>query len=110
MRVDTTDLGAVIAITRGAEAIIHMAAIPSPTKDPEAEVFRVNMMSNWNVLEAAEIHGITKLVMASSINAVGAGFSPAELDLPAYLPIDEELPTRAQDGYALSKWLGEEMA
>lgn len=110
MRVDATDLGAVIAITRSAEAIIHMAAIPSPTKDPEGEVFRVNMMSNWNVLEAAEIHGITKLVMASSINAVGAGFSPAELDLPAYLPIDEELPTRAQDGYALSKWLGEGMA
>ena len=110
MSTDTTDLGQVVTATRGADAIIHMAAIPAPVNFPEHEVFRINMMSNWNVLEAAEIHDIPKVVMASSVNAIGAVFSPNPVLDPEYLPIDEELPTRASDGYAQSKWLGEGMA
>ena len=110
IKTEMTDLGQVATATRGADAIIHMAAIPAPVTFPEHEVFTVNMVSNWNVLEAAEIHGITKVVMASSINAIGSIFSPNEVPDPAYLPIDEELPVRPSDGYAQSKWLGEEMA
>ncbi|NQW17408.1 MAG: NAD(P)-dependent oxidoreductase [Chloroflexi bacterium] len=109
MRIDTTDLGAVISVSRDMDAIVHMSAIPNPGRDPEAEVFRVNMLSNWNVLEAAEIHGINKVVMASSVNAVGAIYSHS-LVPPHYFPIDEEHPTRAEDAYSQSKWLGEEMA
>ena len=108
-RVDVTDLGDVTAVLSGADAVVHMAAIPSPVQDPEHEVFRVNMLSNWNVLEAAEIHGITKIVMASSVNAIGAVFSTGIVS-PHYFPIDEEHPTRAEDAYSQSKWLGEEMA
>ena len=52
-------------------------AIPNPLMAPEHEVFRVNMVSNWNVLEAAEIHDIPKLALASSVNAIGAVFSKA---------------------------------
>jgi nucleoside-diphosphate-sugar epimerase len=109
MQIDTTDLGAVTSVARGMDAIIHMSAIPSPMCDPEAEVFRVNMLSNWNVLEAAEIHGINKVVMASSVNAVGAVFSKGPVS-PHYFPVDEKHPTRAEDAYSQSKWLGEEMA
>ena len=43
---EATDLGAVVAATKGAAAIIHMAAIPAPVHFAEHEVFRVNMMSN----------------------------------------------------------------
>jgi len=64
-------------VTKGATAIIHMAAIPNPLMTPEHEVFRVNMVSNWNVLEEAEIHDIPKLALASSVNAIGAVFSKA---------------------------------
>lgn len=109
VKADCTDLGEVVAVLKGAGAVIHMAAIPSPVRDPEHEVFRVNMLSNWNVLEAAEIHGIHKVVMASSINAIGASFSKRPVP-PHYFPIDEEHPTRAEDGYAQTKWLGEAMA
>ena len=106
--VDVTDYGQVLAAMTGAEAIIHMAAIPNPVQRPEHEVFRINMTTNWNVLQAAEVHGVPKVVMASSINAVGASFAPA---VPReYFPIDERLPTKAADAYAQSKWLGEEMA
>ena len=60
IRTDATDLGQMVAVMKGADAVIHMAAIPNPLIAPEHEVFRVNMTSDWNVLEAAEIHGDTQ--------------------------------------------------
>lgn len=107
--VDVTDFGQVVLVTKGADAIIQMAAIPNPIMAPDHEVFRVNMVSNWNVLEAAEIHDVPKLALASSVNAIGAVFSKAPV-APEYFPIDEQHPTRVEDGYAESKWLGEDMA
>ena len=107
--VDTTDAAQVISAMQGCDAVIHMAAIPNPRMASEFEVFRVNMLSNWAVLEAAEIHGVRKIVMASSVNAIGAVFSKGITPRP-YFPIDEEHPTFAEDSYSQSKWLGEEMA
>lgn len=106
--VDVTDFGQVLSAMKGCDAVIHMAAITNPIIAPEHEVFRVNMMANWNVLEAAEVHGISKIVLASSVNAVGAIFSKGVTPRP-YFPIDEEHPTFAEDAYSLGKWLGEEM-
>jgi nucleoside-diphosphate-sugar epimerase len=107
VQVDTTDFGQVVAVTSGVDAVVHLAAIPNPLWRPEHEVFRINILSSWNVLEAAEVHGVPKVVMASSVNAIGASFwerQPRE-----YFPFDEQLPTKATDAYAQSKWLGEEM-
>ncbi|MBI4306035.1 MAG: NAD-dependent epimerase/dehydratase family protein [Chloroflexi bacterium] len=109
IRIDATDFGDVVSALAGADAVIHLAAIPSPTQDPEYRVFALNMQADWNVLEAAQVHGVRKLVMASSVNAVGAVFSKS-LVPPLYFPIDEEHPTRAEDAYSQSKWLGEELA
>ncbi|MDA1297215.1 MAG: NAD(P)-dependent oxidoreductase [Chloroflexi bacterium] len=108
-RVDFTDYGQTVAVMKGVDAVVHMAAIPAPNMDAEHTVFRVNMLSNWNVLEAAELYGVEKIVMASSINAVGAGWG-ADLFVPEYFPVDEAHPTRVQDAYSQSKWLGEQMA
>lgn len=107
--VDTTDPGQVMSAMGGCDAVVHMAAIPNPLMASEFEVFRVNMLSNWAVLEAAEVHDVRKIVMASSVNAVGATFSKGITPRP-YFPIDEEQPTFAEDAYSQSKWLGEEMA
>lgn len=109
LRTDAENLGEVVAATRGADAVIHMAAIASPTTEPEYSLFRTNMMSNWAVLEACEINGVERVVMASSINAIGAVFGD-RLIPPEYLPVDEDHPTRMQDAYSQSKWLGEQMA
>ena len=107
--IDVTDFGQVISSMKGCDAVIHMAAIPNPRMAPEHEVFRVNMTGNWNVLEAAEVLGIEKIVLASSVNAVGAVFSKGITPRP-YFPMDEDHPTFAEDAYSLGKWLGEEMA
>jgi nucleoside-diphosphate-sugar epimerase len=107
-RIDVTDYGEVLNALTGADAVIHMAAIPAPNMDPEHKLFRINMMANWNVLEAAEVHGIERICMASSINALGAGWG-SKKHIPEYLPIDEDHPTRVEDAYSQSKWLGEQM-
>lgn len=109
MYCDFTDYGQTLSTLRGAEAVVHMAAIPSPVMHPHEVVFRVNIMSTWNVLQAAEVLGMNKLVLASSINAIGATYSLRAVP-PLYFPIDEEHPTRAEESYSLSKWLGEQMA
>ena len=106
--VDVTDFGQVVSAMKNCDAVIHMAAITNPIIAPEHEVFRVNMTGNWNVLEAAEVHGISKVVLASSVNAVGGVFSK-EITPRPYFPMDEEHPTFAEDAYSQGKWIGEQM-
>ena len=106
---DVTDADEALRVMEGCDKVIHMAAIPNPLIASEWEVLRVNTMSNWSVLEAAEKHGIYNIVMASSINAIGAAFSRNWMPRP-YFPLDEEQGTLCQDSYAMSKWYGEIMA
>ncbi len=108
-RTDATDLGQTVAALEGAEAVIHLAAIVHPLSDPPQVVFQTNVRSTWNVLQAAELLKIPKLVLASSINAIGMAYSRENVP-PQYLPVDEEHPTRAEDSYSLSKWVGEQIA
>ena len=106
---DVTNADEALRVMEGCDKVIHMAAIPNPLIASEWEVLRVNTMSNWSVLEAAEKHGIYNIVMASSINAIGAAFSRNWMPRP-YFPLDEEQGTLCQDSYAMSKWYGEIMA
>ena len=108
-RADLTDYGQTVSVLQGLEALVHLAAIPSPRHDPPEVVFSTNALSTWNILQSAELLGIGKLVLASSINAIGISFSK-EIVPPQYFPVDEEHPTRAEDSYSLSKWVGEQIA
>ena len=108
-RVTIEDLGQVYGGLRGAEAVVHFAAIPRPTFDVPEVVFRTNVMGSFNVLEAAATLGIRRVVMASSVSVLGFPFYERPL-APDYVPIDEEHPRLPQDAYALSKLVGEEIA
>ncbi len=108
-QVDFTDLGQVIGVMRGHDAVIHLAAIPSPKHHPAEVVFRVNVLSTFNVLEAATILGVNNVTMASSISALGYAFRHRPFN-PLYLPIDEAHPLLSQDCYGLSKMIGEDLA
>lgn len=106
---DLLRLGEVASVLRGADGLIQLAAIPNPTGHVPGRLFHTNMMADYNVLEAAELLGIPKLVMASSINALGASFNRS-LVAPRYFPLDEEHETRCEEVYSITKWLGEELA
>ncbi|KAI9001806.1 nucleoside-diphosphate-sugar epimerase [Hyaloraphidium curvatum] len=101
--------GADIGIDRGGrkvDCIVHLAAIPAPGKHTPSKTFRNNILSEYNVFEAARKLGIRSVVWASSETVLGIPF----LDPPPYLPLDEEYAGRPESSYALSKHLGEKMA
>lgn len=106
---DMQDLGQVTGVMHGVDAVVHMAAIPSPRRDPPEVVFRNNVMSTFNVLEAATLLGVRNVVLASSISALGYAFRHRHYN-PLHIPIDETHPLLSQDSYGLSKMVGEELA
>ena len=103
---DLTDAGAAYAVAAGCDVVIHTAAIPQPIHNPPHVVFATNMLSTFNVLEAAIAHGVRRLVSFSSETVPGFIYAHRPFK-PDYLPIDEEHPVRPQDAYATSKWFGE---
>jgi UDP-glucose 4-epimerase len=105
---DLTDAGEAFAVIRGADAVVHVAAIPEPTGNPAHVVFRTNLMATFNVLEAAVRFGVKRFVNISSETVPGF-FFPERPFLPEYAPVDEEHPVHPQDPYALSKTFGEQL-
>ena len=87
-------------------AIVHLAAIPSLFLVPDSEVFRINTMSTYNVLDAASKLGIRKAIIASSETTYGICFAYDDRD-PRYFPLDEDYPVDPMDSYALSKVVNE---
>ena len=91
---------------RDIDALVHLAAIPAPGRNPNAVIFKVNTLSTYNVFEAARRVGIRNIVWASSETVLGLPFDTP----PPYAPVDEEYAGRPESAYSLSKLLGEEMA
>lgn len=108
MYADLTDSLAMLNAVRGCEAVAHIGAVPSPSVPPD-EVLRLNVIGTQNVLEAAAAHDIPRVVLTSSVGALGFSF-PKHPCLPDYLPIDTAHPRRPQDSYGLSKLMNEESA
>jgi nucleoside-diphosphate-sugar epimerase len=110
---DLTDFGQVVEALSGVDsrhdrvdAVVHLAAIPAPGRSTNAATFRNNILSTYNVFEAARKLEIRNLVWASSETVLGLPFD----EPPPYAPLDEEYPARPETAYSLSKFLGEEMA
>ena len=106
VQVDLTEAGDAFAVVRGADAVVHAAAIPEPTHNPPHVVFRNNLMATFNALEAAIRFGVSRFVNISSETVPGF-FFPERGFLPDYVPVDEEHPIRPQDPYATAKYFGE---
>lgn len=105
---ELTDAGDAFAVVRGADAVVHAAAIPDPEHNPPHVVFGNNLMATFNVVEAAVRWGLRRLVNISSETVPGFLF-PERPWTPRYVPFDEEHPVLPQDPYALSKHFGEQL-
>jgi nucleoside-diphosphate-sugar epimerase len=105
---DLTDAGSAYAVVAGADVVVHVAAIPQPTGNPPHVVFQTNLMSTFNLVEAAVRFGVKRFVNVSSESIVG-NFFPERPFLPDYAPVDEEHPLHPQDPYALAKMFGEQL-
>lgn len=103
---DLTHFGQTVECLAAADAVVHLAAIPASGIRTEETTFRTNMLSTYNVFEAARLLGLSRVVWASSETILGL---PFEREQPAYAPIDEEHPAYPESSYALSKLLSEEL-
>jgi nucleoside-diphosphate-sugar epimerase len=105
---DLADMASALQLVRDARAVVHAAAIPRPTGRTARDVFSINVGITFNVVEAAVLSGVPRLVYASSYSVLGFPFNINPVS-PRYFPIDSAHPVAPQDAYALSKWLGEEV-
>ncbi|GAA1924530.1 NAD(P)-dependent oxidoreductase [Microbacterium aoyamense] len=111
-RVDLSDYGqtldAFLGVTArhtGLDAVVHLAAVPVNGLVPDVTTFENNLSASYHVLFAAHRAGIRKVVLASSITAMGFPFEIA----PPALPVDETY-TRAFNTYGLGKVAEEAIA
>lgn len=81
---------------RGVDSVMHLAAQPIvdvADRSPLA-TFESNVRGTWNVLEAARMGGVRRVVVAASVQAYG----PSDV-----VPYTEDLPLRASHPYDASK-------
>ena len=88
------------------DALVHLAAIPAPGILSDVATFHNNILSTFNVFQAARRAGIRNIVYASSETVLGLPFDVP----PPYIPVDEEYPARPESMYSLVKHLEEQMA
>ncbi|MTV25563.1 NAD(P)-dependent oxidoreductase [Nitriliruptoraceae bacterium ZYF776] len=96
---DVTDPAACRAAVAGVDAVLHLAADPSPEADFVDTVVPLNLLGTYHLATAAVAAGVPRFVWASSIQAV-AGY-----------PLDhqprEDDPPRPRNAYGVGKAAGE---
>lgn len=81
---------------------MHFAAIPRVPIGTDAECFRQNTQTTYNLIEAAAKLGIAKAIFASSETIYAVCVADGE-PKPDFVPIDETHPTVPHDSFAMSK-------
>jgi nucleoside-diphosphate-sugar epimerase len=99
---DIADLDACRAACEGIDAVLHLAADPSPEADFYGSLLENNITGAFNVFRAAKDAGARRVVFASSVHAV-AGY-------PDDTPIPTDVPVRPLNLYGVSKCFGEALA
>ncbi len=105
---DLRGLDAAMSAVRGCDAVVHLAAIPSPHHGKPDEIMAVNTATAYNVLQASRANGVRKLVYGGSDSGTGFGWHEKAYR-PLYLPLDAEHPCWPHESYSFTKWFGELM-
>lgn len=101
-RGDVTDYTSVLQAMKGCDAVLHAAALTQLWHKDASQFYRINVMGTRNVLEAAHLLGIEKLVFTSSCAVLGPSKDR---------PVTEEDPrfTPFENDYEISKHCAEEL-
>jgi NAD+ dependent glucose-6-phosphate dehydrogenase len=99
---DVADLNACRAACAGIDAVLHLAADPSPEADFYGSLLDNNIKGTFNVFRAAKDAGARRVVFASSVHAV--------VGHPSDTPIPADAPVAPRNLYGVSKCFGEALA
>ncbi|WP_254594200.1 NAD-dependent epimerase/dehydratase family protein [Achromobacter animicus] len=94
------DASAVSELVRGTDAIVHLGGVS--VERPFEEILPANIQGVYNVYEAARLHGVRRVVFASSNHVIG--FYEQGQTLTA------DVPLRPDGYYGLSKAYGENLS
>lgn len=71
------------------DAVVHFAAVPRVLINPDNVTFSANVISTYNVLEAAMKLGCRKVIIASSETTYGVCFAEGDRDFKQF-PLEED--------------------
>lgn len=100
---DISDLSAIKSYFEGIDAVFHLAALADivPSITNPVEYYVSNVTGTFNVVEASRLTNVKKLIYTASSSCYG---------IPDAYPTPETAEIRLQYPYALTKYLGEEIA
>jgi len=101
-RGDLLDTESLVEAVRKIDVVFHLAAIARPMEIPDEDYFKINERGTDNLFQACVGEGIRKVVMMSSVSAVGPS-----LDGNA---VNEETDCKPVDVYGWSKLAQEKVA
>lgn len=99
---DIRDADLLDKLVRDVEVIFHLAAqvhVDRSYVEPQL-TYQINVMGTQNILEAARLHDVRKVIHASSSEVYGSAL---------YAPIDEKHPLNAPHPYGASKIAADRM-
>lgn len=97
---DLSDKAAVHALVEGVDAILHFGGVS--VERPFEEILGANISGVFHIYEAARLHGVKRVIFASSNHVIGF-YKQDQF-------IDALSPRRPDSYYGLSKSYGEDMA
>lgn len=100
MATDLSQASSVLALCEGIDAIVHLGGIS--LEGPFEPILKANILGSYHIYEAARIHGIKRLIFASSNHVTGF----YEQDQK----ISTQSPRRPDGYYGVSKSFTEDLA
>jgi nucleoside-diphosphate-sugar epimerase len=107
--VDVADLTAILPFFEGIDAVVHLAASPN-VDTPWESILHNNLITTYNVYEAARQHGVGAVVFASSNHTIGfyeEDGMPEIYELGDARVYDHTVELRPDSLYGVSKVYGE---
>src|SRR5574343_534199 len=100
VQADLADADAVKALVAGCQAIVHFGGVS--TEQPWGAILQANIVGLYNLSEAARLHGVKRIVFASSNHVMGF-YRQSEV-------VDALSPPRPDGLYGVSKAFGEDLS
>ncbi len=103
VKADVSNLEAILPHFKDQDTVFHLAALADvvPSIVNPAQYYKSNVSGTFSVVEAARLAGVRKLVYTASSSCYG---------IPVSYPTKEDASIQLQYPYALTKYLGEEIA